>query len=28
VEAREEGMRGDLARGMDFQKAYAKWGRA
>jgi regulator of RNase E activity RraA len=28
IETREEGMRGDLSRGMDFQKAYTKWGRA
>mgnify|MGYP000353683228 FL=1 len=28
IEHREEGMREDLARGMSFKDAYAKWGRA
>ncbi len=28
MEAREEGMRQDFARGMSFDEAYAKWGRA
>ena len=28
IEYREQGMRGDLARGMSFKDAYAKWGRA
>jgi len=28
IERREQGMREDLARGMSFEDAYAKWGRA
>lgn len=28
IEAEEEGMRQDLAKGMSFQEAYKKWGRA
>jgi len=28
IEQREQGMREDLARGMSFEDAYAKWGRA